>query len=302
QIEHTPAYSSAMNGVAERKHGITFAKVRVILHDSGLPEFLWALAGAYVVYTENLLPHCRKRFSYPRRIVLAHASGYFPPAPLGTRGWATRVEGNTLGKMEMQAFEGRMVGYGERGVYLLYTSDGKVVASRDVTFEEGCPSRTLSPVAGEDIVDQGNDEFIAPDTTNATDTTEIRSEEVKSDQTLDQTNDQVPIQEIPPIPSSSIPTPSTRKPRTKFQPNPNIPLQQSPRVPPSETASEEQHQANLTTLVDMFNEVTADFNTALTAIGIPPVPKSYVRAMEDPERWSPAIDKEIQRIQEFDVF
>lgn len=36
-IEQTPAYSSAVNGVAERKHGITVSKVRTILHKSQLP-------------------------------------------------------------------------------------------------------------------------------------------------------------------------------------------------------------------------------------------------------------------------
>jgi hypothetical protein len=39
-LEITPAYSSAANGVAERRHRSTFARVRTILHDSGLPKSL----------------------------------------------------------------------------------------------------------------------------------------------------------------------------------------------------------------------------------------------------------------------
>lgn len=49
-----------------------------------------------------------------------------------------------------------MVGYGERGVYLLYLGTGKVVRSWDVVFKEGRPNCSLSPLGGEDM--EGGDQ------------------------------------------------------------------------------------------------------------------------------------------------
>lgn len=67
-LERTPVYSSSANGIAERKHGITFAMVHAILHDLGLPQNMWAMAAAYVVYTENLLPSTRNGVCVPAEL------------------------------------------------------------------------------------------------------------------------------------------------------------------------------------------------------------------------------------------
>lgn len=50
------------------------------------------------------------------------------------------------------------------------------------------------------------------------------------------------------------------------------------------------------------SELDAEFNIALNAVGLPPLPTSYAKAMEDPKRWSSAIQKEKERIDEFLVF
>ncbi|KAF8823454.1 hypothetical protein HHX47_DHR10000197 [Lentinula edodes] len=298
RIEQTLAYSSSANGVAERKHGITFAKVRTILHESKLPDNLWAMAAAYVIYTENLLPSTRNGFRIPAEIFWGVRQDISHLRPFGARGWATIVDGS-LGKTDVRAVEGKMVGYGERGVYLLYLRNGTVITSRDVTFEEGIPRRTLAPGGGEEEEDQGNYEHVpilppnAIDTSDATNTSETTLP-TKPDQTL-----QIPNQ-IP-----------TRRTRTKFQPDPNVPLRRSNRLsttPPEPYSTQSlinpptQHRALLASVVQEFNEVSSEYNTALTAIGITPVPKSYSKAMEDPDRWSPAIEKEIQRMREFGVF
>lgn len=60
--------------------------------------------------------------------------------------------------------------------------------------------------------------------------------------------------------------------------------------------------ANLAYLAEAFSEVDSKFNMALSAIGLPPIPKSFSKAMEDPNRWSAAIQKEINRLAEFGVF
>ncbi|GAW08486.1 retrovirus-related pol polyprotein from transposon tnt 1-94 [Lentinula edodes] len=290
RLEQTPAYSSSANGVAERKHGVTFAKVRTVLHESKLPENLWAMAAAYVVYTENLLPSTRNGLRIPAEVFWGSRQDISHLRPFGARGWATIVDG-TLGKMDMRAREGKMVGYGERGVYLLYLPSGKVITSRDVVFEEGLPQRTLTPGGGEMEEDQGNNDHDLLFPPNAT---------AASDATLPEKSDMNTL---------DIPTEvSARRTRTKFKPDPNIPLRRSTRLASSASSStsmrtlETQPHANLASVIQSFDEVTAEFNTALTAIGIAPVPKSYSKAMEDPERWSPAIDKEIQRMEEFGVF
>jgi hypothetical protein len=83
RLEIIPAYSSAANGVAERKHGATFARVRAILHDSGLPKSLWTYAVAYITYTDNLLPSARANFQIPAEI---WTGKYFPPPSLWCKG------------------------------------------------------------------------------------------------------------------------------------------------------------------------------------------------------------------------
>jgi len=48
-VHDTPEH----NSVAERLNQTIIEKVRAMLHDSGLPKFLWAEATAHVVYLKN---------------------------------------------------------------------------------------------------------------------------------------------------------------------------------------------------------------------------------------------------------
>jgi hypothetical protein len=149
KLEIIPAYSSSANGVAERKHGSTFARVCAILHDSGLPKSLWAHAAAYITYMDNLLPSSRANNQIPAELWTGKRQDVAHLRPFGARGWVTIVNGEP-GKLDDQAVEGRMVGYGERGVYLLYTKSGTIVRSRDVTWEEGRANQTRASAGGED--------------------------------------------------------------------------------------------------------------------------------------------------------
>ncbi|KAJ3739857.1 hypothetical protein DFH05DRAFT_1529623 [Lentinula detonsa] len=54
------------------------------------------------------------------------------------------------------------------------------------------------------------------------------------------------------------------------------------------------YTANLTKIVDEFGEVDGNYNMALTAMGLPPIPKNYSAAMEDQARWEGAIQKEME--------
>jgi transposase InsO family protein len=50
-VHHTPEY----NGVSERLNRTLLNKVRAMLHDSGLPKFLWGEALMYAVYLKNCM-------------------------------------------------------------------------------------------------------------------------------------------------------------------------------------------------------------------------------------------------------
>jgi hypothetical protein len=304
KLEVTPAYSSAANGIVERKHGVTFDHVRTILYESSLPPYLWTYACAYVVYTENLLPAARTGFKIPAELWYRKKMDVAHLRPWGAVAWGTIVDG-TPGKLDPRGFSGRMIGYGERGVYLLYLPSGRVVASRDVSFDERVPA-PLTSVAGErgDDVD-GEDEEPSQhldnvNTTDADDSSKI-SEPVISD------NQKVPDQTSIPLPqpqqlrrSSRNRTPSAIAKASSESENRQ---RESSKARLEWATDTRRPQANFTALTqNLPNEVDDTFNLALIAVGLPPVPKSYSKAMEDPDRWIPAIRKEIRRMQEFGVF
>src|SRR5882757_4515829 len=49
-------YSLESNGIAERTIGVLTSSVRAMLHDSGLPKFLWAEAFNTATYVHNRMP------------------------------------------------------------------------------------------------------------------------------------------------------------------------------------------------------------------------------------------------------
>jgi hypothetical protein len=55
--ELTVPYNPQQNGVAERKNRAIVGVARAMLHDQGLPLFLWAEACYTVVYLQNRSPH-----------------------------------------------------------------------------------------------------------------------------------------------------------------------------------------------------------------------------------------------------
>ena len=55
--ELTVPYNPQQNGVAERKNKAIVGAARAMLHDQGLPLFLWVEACYTVVYLQNMSPH-----------------------------------------------------------------------------------------------------------------------------------------------------------------------------------------------------------------------------------------------------
>lgn len=55
--EFTTAYNPQQNGVSERKNKAIVGAARAMIHDQGLPLFLWVEACNIVVYLQNRSPH-----------------------------------------------------------------------------------------------------------------------------------------------------------------------------------------------------------------------------------------------------
>lgn len=198
-----------------------------------------------------------------------------------------------------------MIGYGERGVYLLYLPSGRVVASRDVSFDERVQA-SLPSVAGErgdesdGDVDMGTQHLDDVRATDAGDSTKV-SESVISDSL------KVPDQYLNPQPQLQQPRRSTcnKTPSAiaKASAESEIRERESNKARLEWATDLRRPRANFTALTkNLPTGVDEIFNAALTAVGLPPVPKTYSKAMDDPTRWTPAIQKEIKRMEEFKVF
>jgi transposase InsO family protein len=53
----TVPYNLQQNGVAERKNRAIVGATRAMLHDQGMPLFLWVEACYTAVYLQNMIPH-----------------------------------------------------------------------------------------------------------------------------------------------------------------------------------------------------------------------------------------------------
>jgi hypothetical protein len=297
RLKIIPAYSSAVNGVAERKHGATFARVRAILHDSGLPKSLWTYAVAYITYTDNLLPSARANFQIPAEIWTGKRQDISHLHPFGAKGWATIVNGSP-GALDEMSVEGRMVGYLERGTYLLYTASGAIIKSRDVTWEEGKANRSRSQARGEQQGDIGPIEPTSAETGKINNGIDVIGDDAPRNEDPDQT--QMPVPADPPQndnPPRDLPLRRSNRTITstaaKHQAEETEERERRAREAGEEWAVDSRRpHANLATLIEPFMETGSQLNQALAAIGLPPVPKSYGKAMEDPKRWEGAIDSE----------
>ncbi|KAJ3765514.1 hypothetical protein FB446DRAFT_830935, partial [Lentinula raphanica] len=254
----------------------------------------YQLAAAYVVYTENLLPAARNGYQIPAEMCCRRRMDVSHLRPFGAFGWGAIVDGPP-GKLDIRGYEGRMIGYGKAGEYLLFLKNGRVGRSCDVSFEE----RHIPPllVAGEDE-SRTIEEVEGPTNTNS-DSDDIDLD--PKEQRIDDPNNAEDVN-TPNLKSNSDPSaePQTLRRSARI-----------PKPPPSLIASREyetrhrssrgpvrQPQANFTVLAKTvaFIEVDHEFNAALTAVGLPPVPRSYGKAMEDPDCWNRVIEKEKEKM------
>ena len=122
------------NGVAERLNGILAEKVRAMLYDSGLPQFLWGEAVNHATWLKNHTLMKALEGRTPFEAVYGK-----PPNLAGLPVWGARiwVHDADASKIGTRAHLGRWVGYDSqsRGHHVYWPDKRSVTVERSVRFE-----------------------------------------------------------------------------------------------------------------------------------------------------------------------
>ena len=199
-VHDTPEH----NGVSERLNRTIMEKVRAMLHDSGLPKFLWAEAVAHAVYLKNRTWTRTIGDTTPYEILHGRKPNL---GDLHAWGCKVRVSPkvDTISKLESRSFVGRWVGFDEEtkdGHRIYWAEKRRISVERNVKFNFEADEIIVGdlPLEGE----QGSDErlsTIAPGTTDhnhqsATTGTELRQISVENIQNRQEnlTSDPEPVE------------------------------------------------------------------------------------------------------------
>ena len=144
-INTSVRYSPKSNGVAERTIGVLTGSVRAMLHDSGLPKFLWAEAFNTATYVHNRMPTKALEGKTPHEAIygvepdVSHLRAFGAPC-------AVVEPSELLKKLDNRAKMCFFVGYKYQGGYRVWDPKRRVVVkSRDIVFfEDGLPPPTLN--------------------------------------------------------------------------------------------------------------------------------------------------------------
>jgi hypothetical protein len=130
-------YNPQQNGVAERKNKIVVGAARAMIHDQGLPLFLWAEASTVAIYLQNRSPHTVLGKRTPEETFSSTR-----PDVSHLRIWGSvcycHVPLEKTTKLDPTTVKGILVGYSEVSkAYRIYVpTRRKVIVYRDVQFEE----------------------------------------------------------------------------------------------------------------------------------------------------------------------
>jgi hypothetical protein len=133
----TVPYNPQQNGVAERKNMAIVGATRSMLHDQGLPFFLWVEACSTAVYLQNKSPHRALGSKTPEEAFTGRRPDVGHLRIFGCLTFS-HVPSEKRTKLDPTTEKGILVGYnGVSKAYRIYIPTlRRVVVRRDVRFEE----------------------------------------------------------------------------------------------------------------------------------------------------------------------
>jgi hypothetical protein len=149
-------YNPQRNGVAERKNRTIIGATRAMIHDRGLPLFLWAEASRMAIYIQNKSPH-----TILGKLTHDEVFTGTKPDVSHLHIWGSvcyyHVPSEKRTKLEPTTDKGLLVGYSEASkAYGIFVSTRrKIIVCRDVQLEEERALRRSRDLLAQD--QQGQD-------------------------------------------------------------------------------------------------------------------------------------------------
>eukprot|EP00253_Pinus_taeda_P015860 PITA_15860 len=145
KTETTTAYIPEQNGVAKRKNRSIIEATHAMLHDQGLPKFLWGEVANTTVYIQNQCPHqaldskTLEEVFTGKKPDVSHFRMFGSPIYF-------HVPKEKRSRLDASRKKGTFVGYSENSkAYRIYVpSQREVELSHDVTFDEDDALRNIS--------------------------------------------------------------------------------------------------------------------------------------------------------------
>ncbi|CAH0486490.1 unnamed protein product [Peronospora farinosa] len=169
----TVPYAHQINGTAERSIRTIVTIGRTMLHYAKLEKCFWAEAAMTAIYIKNRLPSPKCQDQTPFEIINGHQPSVKNMRVFGCRAYVLTPKEKRF-KWDPKARKGLFMEYEEVSkAYRIYDIEaGKVVVSRDVTFDE--LNFGFLPMIPENIVEDTTLDFDALDISNNCRQTEFR--------------------------------------------------------------------------------------------------------------------------------
>lgn len=135
RILNSVPYNHQQNGKAERLNRTLEDRCRTLLSDSGMPKIFWSEAILYSTYSLNRCPMLGTG-KIPASEWYGGETGYHKLRPFGCVAY-THIVKEKRKKLDDRASKGIMVGYAPLAYRIYDLKSRKVVAARNVVFDEG---------------------------------------------------------------------------------------------------------------------------------------------------------------------
>ena len=134
EVEYSTTKQSNQNSFAERKIGVIWRIVRILLSFSGLPMQFWCYCAMYVIFIQNHLPHRGLNFDIPFNVAKLPLKFKY----IWTWGCEVWFSDTNATNHHSHNLRGVFLGVSDlkMGYDILNIATGKVIQSRNVTFFE----------------------------------------------------------------------------------------------------------------------------------------------------------------------